>query len=88
MVRLLDSVPESYKTAANYLTRINLVFANGPVLDPGVAAQIRTHPGVALVIPEKGLEISRATPGWVRICAATPGSSIGPFAKTRLIRVK
>ena len=58
MVRLLDSVPESYKTAANYLTRVNLVFANGPVLDAGVAAQIRTHQGLAQVIPEKGLEIS------------------------------
>jgi ABC-type lipoprotein release transport system permease subunit len=58
MVRLLDSVPESYKTAANYLTRVNLVFANGPVLDPGVVAQIRTYQGIAQVIPEKGLEIS------------------------------
>jgi len=58
MVRLLDSVPESYETAENYLTRVNLVSANGPVLDPGIAAQIRTHSGVAQMITEKGLDIS------------------------------
>jgi len=58
MVRLLDTVPESYQTAANYLTRVNLVFANGPDLDPGVAAQIRSHPQIAQIIPEKGLNIS------------------------------
>ncbi len=58
MVRLLDSVPESYQMAANYLTRVSLVSASGPSLDPGVVAQIRAHPGVAQVVQEKGLDIS------------------------------
>jgi putative ABC transport system permease protein len=58
MVRLLDSIPESYQNASNFLTRINLVSANGSVLDSGIAAQIRSHPDVAQVIPEKGLDIS------------------------------
>ncbi len=55
MVRLLGSVPESSKTAGNYLTRVSLVSAAGPTLDPGVVSQIRTQPGVAQVIQEKGL---------------------------------
>ncbi len=58
MVRLLDSVPENYEIAGNYLTRISLVSANGPSLDPGVVSRIRTHPGVEQVIQEKGLGIS------------------------------
>jgi len=58
MVRLLDSVPENYQIAGNYLTRVSLVSASGPSLDPGVVAQIRTHAGVAHVIQEKGLDIS------------------------------
>jgi hypothetical protein len=57
-VRVLDSIPESYQTAGNYLTHVSLVSAQGPTLDPGVVAQIRTHPGVARVIQEKGLDIS------------------------------
>jgi len=58
MVRLLDSVPENYQIAGNYLTRVSLVSASGPSLDPGVGAQIRTHAGIAHVIQEKGLDIS------------------------------
>ncbi|MCP4544649.1 MAG: hypothetical protein GY832_46705 [Chloroflexi bacterium] len=58
MVRLLDSMPENYEIAGNYLTRFSLVSAQGPTLDPGVTAQIRTHPGVEHVIQEKGLNIS------------------------------
>ena len=58
MVRLLDSVPENYEIAGNYLTRISLVSANGPTLDPGVVSRIRAHPGVEQVIQEKGLDIS------------------------------
>jgi ABC-type lipoprotein release transport system permease subunit len=58
MVRLLDSVPEGYQTAGNYLTRVSLVSAGGPMLDPGVVSRIRTYPGVAQAIQEKGLDIS------------------------------
>ena len=58
MVRLLDSMPEAYQTASNYLTRVSLVSANGSTLDPSTVAQIRTHPGVAQAIQEKGLGIS------------------------------
>jgi ABC-type lipoprotein release transport system permease subunit len=58
MVRLLDSMPEAYQTASNYLTCTSLVSASGPTLDPSTVAQIRTHPGVARAILEKGLGIS------------------------------
>jgi len=57
MVRLLDSVPEGAYAAGNYLTRVSLVSAAGPSLDPSVVSLIRTHPGVARVIQEKGLEL-------------------------------
>jgi ABC-type lipoprotein release transport system permease subunit len=57
MERLLDSLPEGRYAAANYLTRISLVTADGPSLDPGVVSRIRTHPGVAHVIQEEGLEL-------------------------------
>jgi ABC-type lipoprotein release transport system permease subunit len=55
MVRLLDSIPENWYNAELYLTRVSLVSATGPSLDPGVVAQIRAHPDVAQVIQEKGL---------------------------------
>jgi ABC-type lipoprotein release transport system permease subunit len=55
MVRLPDSIPENWYNAGLYLTRVSLVSAAGPSLDPGVVAQIRTHPDVAQVIEEKGL---------------------------------
>lgn len=58
MVRLLDSVSENYEIAGNFLTRVSLVSAKGPALDPGIVAQIRAHPDVAQVIQEKGLGIS------------------------------
>ena len=54
MVRLLDSVPENYQIAENYLTRVSLVSASGPSLDPGVGAQIRTHAGGRARDPRKG----------------------------------
>jgi ABC-type lipoprotein release transport system permease subunit len=57
MVRLLDTLPEGRYATANYLTRVSLVSAAGPSLDPGVVTQIRTHPGVAQVIQEKGLQL-------------------------------
>jgi len=58
MVRLLDSVPENMYIAGSYLTRVSLVSAVGPSLDPGVVSQIRTHPDVSKVIREKGLDIT------------------------------
>jgi hypothetical protein len=53
MVRLLDSVPESMSTAGSYLPRVSRVSTAGPV----TVAQIRSHPGVAQVIQEKGLSL-------------------------------
>jgi ABC-type lipoprotein release transport system permease subunit len=58
MVRLLDSVPENYQIAGNYLTCVSMVSASGPTLDPGVVSRIRSHPAIAQVIQEKGLGIS------------------------------
>ncbi len=57
MVRLLDSVSESMSTAGNYLSIVSLVSTASPSLDPGAVSQIRTHPGVAQVIREKGLSL-------------------------------
>ena len=58
MVRLLDSVPENYQIAGNYLTNFSMVAANGLALDPYAIAEIRSHPGVDQVILEKGMDIS------------------------------
>jgi putative ABC transport system permease protein/lipoprotein-releasing system permease protein len=57
MVRLIDSLWEEMYNAERYLTRLSLVSAVGPSLDPGVVLQIRTHPDVAQVIQEKSLDI-------------------------------
>lgn len=58
MVRLLDSMPENYEIAGNYLAHVSLVSAQSATLDPGMVAQIRAHPGVAHVIREKGMNIN------------------------------
>jgi ABC-type antimicrobial peptide transport system permease subunit len=58
MVRLMDSLWEEMYNAERYLTRLSLVSAVGPSLDPGVVSQIRTHPDVAQVIQEKSLDIA------------------------------
>jgi len=58
MVRLLDSVAEHAYTAEGYLSRFSVVSAVGPALEPGVVSQIRAHPDVAQVIPEKDLYIN------------------------------
>jgi ABC-type lipoprotein release transport system permease subunit len=56
---VLESVLDTAYTTANYLTRFSRVYpAIGHGLDPAVVTQIRTHPGVARVIPENGLRIS------------------------------
>ncbi len=57
MVSVLDSIPT--RGRLNYLTRVALVSpAAGTELEPGVLAQIETHPDVARVIPDNGLTIS------------------------------
>jgi len=58
MVCLLDSVAEHTYTTEGYLTRFSVVSAIGPSLKPGVVSQIRAHPHVARVIPEKDLYIN------------------------------
>jgi len=58
MVRLLDSVAEHAYTTEGYLTRFSVVSAIGPSLEPAVVSQIRAHPGVAQVIPEKEVYIN------------------------------
>jgi ABC-type lipoprotein release transport system permease subunit len=57
MVRLIDSYTEVEYSAGRYLSRVSLVSAVSPALDPGVVSQIRAHPDVAQVIQEKGLDI-------------------------------
>jgi ABC-type lipoprotein release transport system permease subunit len=55
MVRLPDSFLEHMVYSESYVTRASLVSAIGPTLDPGIVSQVRSHPDVAQVIPEKGL---------------------------------
>jgi ABC-type antimicrobial peptide transport system permease subunit len=58
MVRLLDFLFEQVDVTALYLTRVGVVSSFRGSLDPGVVVQIRAHPDVARVIPEKELSIS------------------------------
>jgi ABC-type antimicrobial peptide transport system permease subunit len=55
MVRLPDSFLEHMYYSESYVTRVGLVSAIGPTLDPGLVSQIRSHPDVAQVIQEKGV---------------------------------
>ena len=57
MVRLVDSIWEELYNAQRYMTRLSLVSAADPTLDPGIVAQIRAHPGVAQVIQAKSLDM-------------------------------
>ena len=57
MVAVLDSVPT--RAQFIYLTRVSRVYpTSGNLLDPAVVSQIRTHPDVARVIPDNGLQIA------------------------------
>jgi ABC-type antimicrobial peptide transport system permease subunit len=58
MVRVPDAFAEQYRATIRYLTRFSVVSALGPALEPGVVARVRTHPGVAQAIFDKGLYIS------------------------------
>jgi ABC-type antimicrobial peptide transport system permease subunit len=58
MVRLPDSFVEHVAYSESYVTRASLVSAIGSSLDPGVVAQIRSHPDVARVMQEKGLFVT------------------------------
>ena len=54
MVRLPDSFLEHMYYSESYATRVSLVSAIGPTLDPGLVSRIRTHPDVTQVMQEKG----------------------------------
>jgi ABC-type antimicrobial peptide transport system permease subunit len=57
MVRLPDSFLEHMYYSESYATRVSLVSAIGPTLDPGIVSQIRSHPNVAHVMQEKGVNV-------------------------------
>jgi ABC-type lipoprotein release transport system permease subunit len=57
MVRLLDALIEQAEVSERHLTRFSLVSAIGPSLEPAVVSQIRAHPDVARVVPERSLYI-------------------------------
>jgi hypothetical protein len=59
LVAVLDVMPERGKVS--YLTKMSRVSPAGSALDPGVVAQLQTHPDVARVIPDNGLPISAPT---------------------------
>jgi ABC-type lipoprotein release transport system permease subunit len=55
LVGVLESVP--VRANVIYITKLSRVFPVGGALDPGVSAQVRTHPGVQRVILDNGLPI-------------------------------
>ena len=57
MVRLPDSFLEHMYYSESYATRVSLVSAIGPTLDSGIVSQIRSHPDVAHVMQEKGVNV-------------------------------
>ena len=57
MVRLLDFLFEQTETTERYLTRVSVVRPLHGTLDPGVVAQLRSHPDVEWVIPKNDLAI-------------------------------
>jgi ABC-type lipoprotein release transport system permease subunit len=57
MVRLPDSFLEHMYYSESYATRVSLVSAIGPALDPGIVSQIRSHPDVAQVMQERGVNV-------------------------------
>jgi ABC-type antimicrobial peptide transport system permease subunit len=57
MVRLPDSFLEHMYSSESYATRVSLVSAIGPTLDPDIVSQIRSHPNVAHVMQEKGVNV-------------------------------
>jgi ABC-type lipoprotein release transport system permease subunit len=69
MVRLPDALVEQSQVVIRYLTRFSMVSAVGPSLEPGVPAQIRSHPGVARAIPEISLylDVPMNTSGGFRL---------------------
>jgi ABC-type lipoprotein release transport system permease subunit len=60
MAAVLDTIPARGQYL--YLTKASRVYpANGDTLEPGVIAQIETHPDVARVIPDNGLSLAPPT---------------------------
>ena len=57
MVRLPDSFLEHMAYSESYKTRVSLVSAIGPTMDPSLVSQIRSHPDVAQVMQEKGVTV-------------------------------
>jgi ABC-type lipoprotein release transport system permease subunit len=60
MAAVLDTIPARGQYI--YLTKVSRVYpATGDTLEPGVIAQIETHPDVARVIPDNGLSLAPPT---------------------------
>jgi hypothetical protein len=60
MAAVLDTIPACGQYI--YLTKVSRVYpAAGDTLEPGVVAQIETHPDVARVIPDNGLSLAPPT---------------------------
>jgi ABC-type antimicrobial peptide transport system permease subunit len=76
MVRLPDSFLEHMAYSESYVTRTSLVSAIGPSLDPGIVAQIRSHPDVARVMPEKGLFVTWPPIGGDSLLFGAPESDL------------
>ena len=56
LVAVLDAIP--MRGHVSYLTKVGRVVPTGDGLDPGIVAQIETHPDVERVVPENGLSVS------------------------------
>ena len=59
MVSVLDSFLENMYLDIAYMDSLSTVYPTvGYELDPGIAAQVRSHPDVERVIPESGFTIN------------------------------
>ncbi len=71
MISVLDSFVENLALDLAYLDTMSGVYpATDDVLDPGIAAQVRAHPDVARVIPERGFTINHPIligSNWARV---------------------
>jgi len=60
MVSVLDSIP--LRANVSYLTKVNRVYpASGSTLEPGIVAQIQTHPDIAGLIWDNGMRLAPPT---------------------------
>jgi len=88
MVRLPDSFVEHMYFSESYMTRVSLVTALGPALDPGLVSQIRSHADVLQVVQEWGLFLTWPPISGSSHLFAVPESGMSTLLDTCGLRLK